>query len=254
MSNVEEIAALVGEAVEKMNAAVTSLEQAQTGLGEYGPDLASATEGTNAHEIDQATGLAAEAAGDIGTLIGQLNGKTAELGKYRTSLTGPPPAPPDGSAPAPDTTTTPATSSTPATAPDEPANVKAARAQLPPPVVKNSGFKTHGQWSADGADDAAAIVSGKKDDMYAATAAHLATLGMGNLAIASHVETKLAVHMATAGLTNVTVTINNTPCAGPLGCDTMLPVVLPDGATLTVYGTNEDGTPAVNTYTGRRSR
>ncbi|WP_370942570.1 DddA-like double-stranded DNA deaminase toxin [Amycolatopsis sp. cg5] len=41
------------------------------------------------------------------------------------------------------------------------------------------------------------------------------------------------------------------PGPGPLGCDTLLPAVLPPGATLTVHGTAEDGTPTTHTYRGR---
>lgn len=97
-------------------------------------------------------------------------------------------------------------------------------------MVANAGKKTHGRWTTgDQAADAVPIVSGRKDDMYQVTQAHLASVGMGHYAIAS---------------------INNTPCPGPLGCDTLLPAVLPPGATLTVYGTAEDGTPTVDTYTG----
>ncbi len=128
----------------------------------------------------------------------------------------------------------------------------AARSALPPPVVKNTGAKTHGRWSASGLrGDLQSIVSGRKDELYRETQAYLDEHGMAGYSIATHVETKLAVHMRKTGLTEVTVTINNTPCAGELSCDTLLPRVLPAGARLTVYGTTEDGHNTVQVYTGR---
>ncbi|WET81638.1 SCP1.201-like deaminase [Amycolatopsis sp. QT-25] len=136
---------------------------------------------------------------------------------------------------------------------DEPPSVTAARRELPPPVVRNSGAKTHGRWTTSGEPDRLEpIISGTQDDMYDETVRYLEKLGLQRYAIASHVETKLAVYMARTGLRDVTVTINHVPCRGPLGCDTLLPTILPEGARLTVYGTAKDGTPTVNTYTGRR--
>jgi nucleic acid/nucleotide deaminase of polymorphic system toxin len=247
--NVDDVAAAVEDAAGKVDASDAAFQQAADMLDECVQALTAATQGTDAPEIRQALGLANQASEDIGKLRTDLKAKAADVRRYRDGLKGPPPAP----APSGGSATTPAAPSTTSVPPGEPAHVKAARSDLPPPVVKNAGYKTHGRWSAGDSTDVAPIVSGKRDDMYATTQAHLATLGMGEYAIASHVETKLAVHMATTGLTNVTVTINNTPCPGPLGCDTLLPAVLPEGSKLTVYGTNEDGTPTVNTYTGRRT-
>jgi len=48
------------------------------------------------------------------------------------------------------------------------------------------------------------------------------------------VELKLAARMREQGaidpaMRHVTVAVNHVPCRGPLGCDTLVPVVLPDG-------------------------
>ena len=53
---------------------------------------------------------------------------------------------------------------------------------------------------------------------------------------ASDVEMKLAAHMRENGIRSATLVVNNVPCEGPLGCDALLPVILPNGYTLTVYG------------------
>jgi hypothetical protein len=39
-------------------------------------------------------------------------------------------------------------------------------------------------------------------------------------------------------ITRASLVINNEPCPGPLGCDVLLPRLLPPGAELTVYGPN----------------
>lgn len=55
---------------------------------------------------------------------------------------------------------------------------------------------------------------------------------------ASDVEMKLAAHMRNNGIRSAVLVINHTPCPGPMGCDALLPVILPKGYTLTVYGVN----------------
>lgn len=191
----------------------------------------------------------------LAPLVGRLIDAEDGLRAYVARLTGPLPAEPQVKPPEPEAEPrgqhgVHTTSSAPAPVSQE--RLDEQRDELPPPVVKNSGAKTHGRWATDDNDAAfAPIKSGMKDDMYKQTAAHLESIGMGQYAIASHVEPKLAVHMAQTGLTNVVVTINNTPCPGPLGCDTLLPAVLPPDATLTVHGTAEDGTPTTNIYRGR---
>ncbi|KAA2254314.1 hypothetical protein F0L68_30800 [Solihabitans fulvus] len=80
---------------------------------------------------------------------------------------------------------------------------------------------------------------------------HLDRLGVpGKPYTAADVETKLAAYMAQHGVKDVTVVINNVPCKGPLGCDTLVPILLPEGSTLTVYGVTPQGTQMVKRYTG----
>jgi hypothetical protein len=64
------------------------------------------------------------------------------------------------------------------------------------------------------------------------------------------VEMKIAAHMARTGIRHAVVVINNSPCKGRLSCDTLVPILLPEGSTLTVHGTTKQGTPMRKTYTG----
>lgn len=132
-------------------------------------------------------------------------------------------------------------------------NVERLRRNLPPPVQPRSGQKTHGCWFADAdAPDAPAreLTSGH-DEWWEATGQHLLDLGApGTPVTAAHVEIKLAVHMARNGIQHTTVVLNNTPCKGRFGCDTLVPVVLPEGSSLTVHGVTPDGRTMMKTYTG----
>lgn len=53
---------------------------------------------------------------------------------------------------------------------------------------------------------------------------------------AADVEVKVAVHMRDNEIREVTLAINNIPCVGEWGCDTLVPRILPRGYTLTVHG------------------
>ncbi|RDI22296.1 nucleic acid/nucleotide deaminase of polymorphic system toxin [Lentzea flaviverrucosa] len=61
---------------------------------------------------------------------------------------------------------------------------------------------------------------------------------------------KLAAHMAERGIKHATVIINYQPCKGRFGCDTLVPILLPEGATLTVHGVAPDGTWFRKRYSG----
>ncbi|WP_352243197.1 DddA-like double-stranded DNA deaminase toxin [Lentzea sp. NBRC 105346] len=94
------------------------------------------------------------------------------------------------------------------------------------------------------------MVSGVDDDSRAADE-RLRRLGLRmRAAKTSDVEMKVAARMIRAGVQHATVLINNTPCRGRLSCDTLVPIMLPEGATLTVHGVNEDGTLFRKRYTG----
>lgn len=124
------------------------------------------------------------------------------------------------------------------------------RRELPPPITRaGSGQKTHGRWiGPDGAVQP--IVSGKDPDSESADI-RLERLGMpGRAARAADVELKLAARMAREGIEHATVVINYTPCRGRFGCDTLIPILLPEGSTLTVHGVTAEGQPFRRQYTG----
>lgn len=113
--------------------------------------------------------------------------------------------------------------------------VERLRAGLPPPVRPGTGQKTHGRWiDPDGAVHAE--VSGR-DEESAEAIRFFEQSGATRIPSAvTDVEIKLAAHMRHHGITSATLVLNNTPCRGPLGCDTLVPVILPEGSTLTVHG------------------
>lgn len=82
----------------------------------------------------------------------------------------------------------------------------------------------------------------------------LRELGYRPLSVARHVEVKVAAelrrrHEQTGTPQHATIVQNNVPCPGAFGCPRVLPVMLPDGCSLTVYGPNYRCT-----FTGGASR
>ncbi|MFS8104198.1 hypothetical protein LFM09_44515 [Lentzea alba] len=126
----------------------------------------------------------------------------------------------------------------------------ALRRELPPPIKStDSGRKTHGRWI--GPDGVAQPITSGVDDDSRAAGERLRQLGiLMRPTKASDVEMKVAARMVRDGIRHATVLINNTPCRGRLSCDTLVPIMLPDGATLTVHGVNEDGTLFRKRYAG----
>lgn len=121
----------------------------------------------------------------------------------------------------------------------------AIRASLPPQVPKPNpdGKQTHGKWF-DGSGASGHVVSGEDQD--AEEVRHLlrsaGVLDVGEPVIVTHVEMKLAARMRRAGIRHIDVVINNPPCVGPYGCDSLLPVVLPEGLSVTIHDPRETKT------------
>lgn len=124
-------------------------------------------------------------------------------------------------------------------APSSTTTIESLRARLPPPVVPGSGQKTHGRWiGPDGTVHS--IVSGH-DVESAAAWDLLKERGLPTRTMpwtVTHVEQKLAAHMVREKITHATILINNKPCADRLGCEALLPLLLPVGYSLTVHGPN----------------
>ncbi|WET83261.1 SCP1.201-like deaminase [Amycolatopsis sp. QT-25] len=129
-------------------------------------------------------------------------------------------------------------------------NVERLRRQLPDPIEPDDrGRKTHGRWvGPDGT--VRETISGRDEDASLAMK-QLQEKGIPRKPLrTSDVEMKLAARMAHEGITEATVVINNVPCEGLLSCDTLVPILLPDGSALTVHGVEPDGTPYVKRYEG----
>jgi hypothetical protein len=101
-------------------------------------------------------------------------------------------------------------------------------------------------YDSDGAEHS--YTSGEKDNAAAEAVAVLKEVGapaspLGNYPAASHVEVKAAAAMRRGEVKHGVLVINHPggPCPGDLGCTNMLPLVLSEGTTLTVWWPSEQG-------------
>jgi hypothetical protein len=139
-------------------------------------------------------------------------------------------------------TPTPATSQAQTTPIVPPERIEQLRSDLPPDIPpldeRPRGTptpKTHGRWIAqDGRTHRE--ISGR-DEKYLPVVEFFKSRNWKIPTRASDVEMKLAAHMRNNGIKSATLVINYVPCEGAMGCDTLVPVILPKGYTLTVYGT-----------------
>lgn len=218
-----------------LRAADQDLEAAQETLGQCAA-------GSSAAELPEAVQGLGEARQTLGTTYQACDQVRRILEHYLDSLgAGTPPA-----APAP----TPAGSAQPTTPPAgpnpvadgqrlDPKRVAQLQADLPPPVVARAGQKTHGRW-VDERGNAHEIVSGRDEDAAEAWRI-LRERGIPvrtETTTVADVEQKLAARMVREGRTHLDIVLNNRPCKGLFGCDTLLPVILPEGYTLTVHAPN----------------
>ncbi|MGH3861810.1 DddA-like double-stranded DNA deaminase toxin [Actinokineospora sp.] len=111
------------------------------------------------------------------------------------------------------------------------------RASLPPAVTPGSGQKTHGRWT-DANGQTHEVVSGKddKDDEVVRLLKSMRARRMP--LVTTHVEIKLAAHMRKNQIRSITLTLNNIPCMGDMGCEALISVILPAGYTMTVHGSD----------------
>ncbi|WP_436499617.1 DddA-like double-stranded DNA deaminase toxin [Actinokineospora sp. HUAS TT18] len=118
-----------------------------------------------------------------------------------------------------------------------PDRVERIKAALPAAVVSNTGQKTHGIWiGPDGREHTE--ISGM-DEKHDAAVKYFESRPSARVpSRVTDVEIKLAVHVRLNGIKHTTLVINHVPCPGRMGCDSLVPVILPEGYTLTVYGAN----------------
>lgn len=110
-------------------------------------------------------------------------------------------------------------------------------------MVRRRGHspKTHGVWLKDDGIQVP-LISGRNEEDYEDVRRRADELGLVRLpavmSTAADVELKFAAKMRREGIQKATIVINNVPCQGPRSCDTLLPLFLPPGAELVIYGTD----------------
>lgn len=233
--SVEDVARDVGRILSGLPLA--ALEQAHHTLSEAHEVLAEAVQGANDPEIAQTASLLPDAVKALGAVYQQISRAKQALEDYLTKV-GPvdAPAPTAGRPAAQKAARSPAQP-----ARRDPIRIEQLRATLPPPVPRPNpeGRKTHGRW-VDTDGRVQELTSGH--DEHSEEAWHLlkqaGLLPARRPAVVDHVEMKLATRMVQRGTRHTELVVNNRPCGGFLGCDALLPVILPEGYSLTVHGPN----------------
>ncbi|WP_436495555.1 DddA-like double-stranded DNA deaminase toxin [Actinokineospora sp. HUAS TT18] len=216
-----------------------TMHQVVSHLGEAEQVLAAAASGSIAPELPEAVQHLQHARENVARVTELLDSARSSMRRYLANLgvsnQVPAAASPPTSRPI---SAEPARPQPPRTTPEQ---IEAMRTGLPPTVPKpNPGrMKTHGKWR-DKHGQVHELVSGEDADSTEAWE-RLQRAGMPPAmepVNVTHVEMKLAVKMIRAGTKHIDLVINNRPCRGPYSCDSLLPVLLPAGYTITVHGPN----------------
>ncbi|MEV7548159.1 DddA-like double-stranded DNA deaminase toxin [Amycolatopsis sp. NPDC089917] len=235
--------AILSGAVEATNRAVATLKATADTFAEVKVGVAEVTAGSAISDLSR---IYAEGEAQVRGMADHLEGRVASINGYISRIgggtaSGPAPTQMRPEAVKPET-------GTPGQVTTE--TIERLKRELPDPIKPDDrGRKTHGRWvGQDG--KVHETVSGRDDDAALAMK-QLQAKGIPRKPLrTSDVEMKLAARMADKGITEATVIINNVPCEGVLSCDTLVPILLPDGSALTVHGVKPDGTPFVKRYEG----
>lgn len=244
----DEYVAAVTMAADAVRVAVDALRQVAERVEEARTELAQVTSGSAIGDLPGVySGMISSADEIVGRLLAQLSFLDAYASHVSggISVPGVITASPASTKARPD----PATSVT-SSGQITNEQVEKLRQQLPAPIGPDDrGRKTHGRWiGPDGRVNE--TVSGRDDDAALALR-QLQAKGIPRKPLrTSDIEMKLAARMAENGVTHAAIVINNVPCKGILSCDTLVPILLPDGSTLTVHGVEPDGTPYVKRFEG----
>ncbi|MFC6090827.1 DddA-like double-stranded DNA deaminase toxin [Saccharothrix lopnurensis] len=260
MASTREVAAQVRAACAKGAQGLAALEQAEDLAQEARDVVARAVEGARHLEAGGAQVLSAFAGvvdackGHLWPLLNEAV-KAAENCADHLAAEGTPDLDPAAQRPVRLRPTQPQQFSARQAEPDDPPvvpseRVEQLRRELSSPVVPNSGQKTHGRWIAP--DGTVRAVRSGFDHDSALVQNQLARMGMpGGSGRSGDVEQKLAAHMVANGIKHATLVINHRPCRGrDDSCDTLVPILLPEGSTLTVHGQTAAGVRTRIRYTG----
>ncbi|HTV01356.1 MAG TPA: DddA-like double-stranded DNA deaminase toxin, partial [Luteitalea sp.] len=221
MSDLADLASAVTDALAAIKAARQIALHAASGFGEAATELKVLTAGSAIADIpmlyDQARTDVEQQVQSVEVTAKALRNYLASLGRVEGPASPPNTAPQaegEGRRGRPGMHTT-----MPTGGPPQDERADELRSELPPPVQKGGAHqKTHGRWLTPDADAEAQTLTSGKDEMSQAAEQFLRNNGLAGRGMPSavyDVEMKLAVHMATNGITHAAVTINNTPCIGP---------------------------------------
>ncbi|MFC6093297.1 DddA-like double-stranded DNA deaminase toxin [Saccharothrix lopnurensis] len=236
--SIKDVAARLDAVLDKIDAARESLNVAADLIDDATTLLGSAVSGTADPDALQALAWFGEAQQGIRSPFAALKAAEDAIRAYRATLAG------DSTATGPTAGVTSSqggrspSSGAPPTVPVPvtPGRIEELRRELPPSVVSGVGQKTHGRW-IDPSGRVHEEVSGKDEKSEEALRFFEEEIKSRRIPVTVvDVEIKLAAHMRKNGIQSATLVLNNFPCRGPMGCDALVPVVLPPGFTMTVYG------------------
>lgn len=200
----------VAAARSRLLAAMTGAEQAAAGYAEIG-------RGSARSDLDAAASHTQAAVETIRSGIAMLDSAASAARRWLALIAGPAAAPVD---------------------------VERLRGELPPPITtaeRGTGRKTHGRWIApDGV--ARPVVSGH-DEWSSYADSVFKRWDRRMYSVVAHAEMKIAARLRaeferTGQPRHAIVVLNQEPCPGMRGCARLLPVMLPDGCSLTVHAPN----------------
>ncbi|MEU7475314.1 DddA-like double-stranded DNA deaminase toxin [Lentzea sp. NPDC042327] len=209
-----EVAALLTQAVQKSEAAISTLSRASALVDECRSQLLAALAGTTAEDDAAAVIASFQAVQDgVAERVRELRAALEGLARIRARFE---------------------VHSRP-----EPASPAAVQSWVAGTRAGLPWYRTSGVYrSSDGRTDL--VQSGREPDgEHDRINDHLVDLGIGrpgaSVEASKHVEVKVAWRMRQSGMNRVELVVNNELCNGVLSCSRLLPHVLGPGQTLTVH-------------------
>ncbi|OLR94102.1 DddA-like double-stranded DNA deaminase toxin [Actinokineospora bangkokensis] len=233
--SVEQVAGAIRAALQRLPDGAVA--QAEQDVDEARQSVTAAVAGSTQAEAHQSVTLFAGAQQALAGVAGVFAQVRALMEGYLARLSGTPAA---GSPVAPASWPAALRPAGPdaAQTPPPPPHIQEILDRLPPPVPKPNpqGRKTHGRVVGDPADEV--VISGSDSDsaeIWRLLQERGVTVKFKPMTI-NHVEMKVALRMIREGTRKITLVINNRSCPGELSCEALLPVLLPEGYCIEVYG------------------
>jgi hypothetical protein len=222
VASIGEVAAGVRAALKAVVAVRAQLTAGLDPIDAAGEAYARLGDGSSQPDLPTAAAQAQQSAQQIRQAIAVLDQATAAAERYLATIVGP--APPNEQL---DTN-----------------QVDRLRRELPPPITaaeRGTGRRTHGRWV--GGDGVVRSVVSGKDEWSKYVDVVFDRMGESRLAVAHHAEMKVAARLRdrfdrTGEPQQATVVLNHEPCKSWKGCAALLPVLLPEGCSLTVHAPN----------------